>query len=124
MIFGIGNDIVEIKRIEKLLKKHNEKFKQWVYTENEIAYCEKKNKNKAESYAARFCAKEAVSKAIGKGIGSEAAFKDIEVVNNSDGKPELVLHGKLKDKYNNYNFHISLTHCIDYASAFVVIEEK
>lgn len=124
MIFGIGNDIIEITRVAKLLTKHGDKFKKWVYTDNEIAYCEKKNKNKAESYAARFCAKEAVSKAIGKGIGSEAAFKDIEVINNPDGKPELVLHGKLKDNFKGFNFHISLTHCNDYASAFVVVEKN
>ena len=80
-IFGIGTDIVNIKRIEKSLKLHGSRFKNNIFSKNEINYCEKK-KNSAAFYAKRFAAKEALSKALGTGIRKGINFKHIEVINN------------------------------------------
>ena len=77
-IFGIGTDIVNIKRLEKILKKNNKNFKSRIFSKNEIFYCEKKS-NPASFYAKRYAAKEALSKALGTGIRKCINFKDIEV---------------------------------------------
>ena len=75
-IFGIGTDIVNIKRMEKSLKRHGSKFKNNIFSKNEIIYCEKK-KNAEAFYAKRFAAKEALSKALGTGIRRGIKFKNI-----------------------------------------------
>ena len=77
-IFGIGTDIVNIKRMEKSLKKKGDSFKKKIFSKNEIIYCEKK-KNPSSFYAKRFAAKEALSKALGTGIRRGIKFKDIEI---------------------------------------------
>ena len=75
-IFGIGTDIINIKRMEKLLKNSNSKFKNKIFSKKEIMYCEKKN-NPSSFYAKRFAAKEALSKALGTGIRKGVNFKNI-----------------------------------------------
>ena len=75
-IFGIGTDIVNIKRMDKSLKQHGFKFKNNIFSKNEIAYCESK-KNSSSYYAKRFAAKEALSKALGTGIRKDIKFKTI-----------------------------------------------
>ena len=91
-IFGLGTDIVNIKRLEKILKKNKKTFVSRVFSKNEISYCDKKN-NPARFYAKRYAAKEALSKALGTGIRKGINFKDIEVCNNSFGKPSIKLKG-------------------------------
>ena len=91
-IFGIGTDIVNIKRMEKSLKKKGFKFKNRIFSQSEIDYCENK-KNSFSFYAKRYAAKEALSKALGTGIRKEVAFKNIEISNNSFGKPYIKLKG-------------------------------
>ncbi|MGL5122903.1 MAG: holo-ACP synthase [Fusobacteriaceae bacterium] len=117
MIYGLGNDIVEISRIEKAIK--NIKFIKKVYTENEIASIEKKG-NKAESYAGKFSAKEAIAKAFGTGV-REFNLKDIEILNNDLGKPIVFLKNKLKEKYLNFEINISISHCKEYATAIAIL---
>ena len=95
-IFGIGTDIVNIKRIEKFLKRHDSKFKNNIFSKNEITYCEKK-KNSGAFYAKRFAAKEALSKALGTGIRKDIKFKNIEIHNDSYGKPSIRLKGSVDD---------------------------
>ena len=90
-IFGIGTDIVNIKRIQKTLKVSNN-FKRRIFSKNEIIYCEKK-RNPSSFYAKRFAAKEALSKALGTGIRKGINFKDIEIINNNYGKPTIKLRG-------------------------------
>ena len=92
-IFGIGTDIVYIKRIEKSLKLRGNKFKNNIFSKNEITYCEKK-KNSSAFYAKRFSAKEALSKALGTGIRKDIKFKNIEIRNDAYGKPFIRLKGK------------------------------
>jgi holo-[acyl-carrier protein] synthase len=94
MIVGIGTDIIEVQRVERLLSKQ-ERFKERIFTRGEIEYCEHK-KNNVQNFAARFAVKEALLKAIGTGWREGVAFKEIEVVNNDKGKPELVLSGAVK----------------------------
>ena len=107
-IFGIGTDIVNIKRMEKSLKQYGSKFKNNIFSKNEITYCEK-NKNPAPFYAKRFAAKEALSKALGTGIRKGIEFKNIEIRNDLYGKPSIRLKGAvdyyLKKKYSvNINY--------------------
>ena len=93
-IFGIGTDIVNIKRIEHLLKKHGFSFKNRIFSKKEISYCEKK-KNSSSFYAKRFAAKEAFTKALGTGIRKGVNLKNIEITNNVYGKPLILLKGNL-----------------------------
>lgn len=123
MIYGIGTDMVEIARIQKAIEK-NSRFLEKVYTEEEIRYCQRK-KNAWQSFAARFAAKEAVSKALGTGIG-KIALTDIEIVNRSSGQPYVELYGAAKlyaQEHNITRVHISLSHSEVYAIATAIIEE-
>ena len=125
-IFGIGTDIVNIRRIEKSLKRHGSKFKNNIFSKDEITYCEKK-KNSGAFYAKRFAAKEALSKALGTGIRRDIKFKDIEIRNDSYGKPSIWLKGnvdnylKKKIKRKKYSIHLSLSDDIPWAQATVII---
>ena len=126
IIFGIGTDIVNIKRMEKSLKRYGSKFKKKVFSEYEIKYCEKK-KNSSAFYAKRFAAKEAFTKALGTGINKETILKNIEVRNDLRGKPYINLKGKVnsflkkKIKKNKYNIYLSLSDDIPWAQATVII---
>ena len=125
-IFGIGTDIINIKRMEKTLKRNNPHFKNRIFSENEINYCEKK-KNPYSFYAKRFAAKEALSKALGIGIRKGVKLKDIEIFNNKYGKPSILLKGyvaiylKKKIKNKKYNIYLSLSDDAPWAQATVII---
>ena len=122
MITGIGTDFIEIVRIQRAIEK-NPHFMERVYTANEIAYCRRK-KNAWQSFAARFAAKEAVSKAFGTGIGP-VGLMEIEILNAENGQPKVVLHGKalqLAADRNIQRVHISLSHSEAYAMATAVLE--
>ena len=118
MIHGIGTDIVDIRRIESVLKKNGDRFKEKIFSEAEIAAAKKiRDKKKKISYfAKRFAAKEAFAKATGKGIGEFAAFKDISIENEKSGKPFIKLRNKKMS-----NIYVSLSDEYPYAQAFVVI---
>ena len=128
-IFGIGTDIVNIKRIKKTLSSRNNKFKRRIFSESEINYCEKK-KNPSSFYAKRFAAKEAFSKALGTGIRKGINFKDIEISNDNNGKPFIKLSSKLKNIINKrfktikVNVFLSVSDEKKHSIAFVVIEKK
>ncbi|WP_067139910.1 holo-ACP synthase [Oceanivirga salmonicida] len=109
----IGVDIVSVERIKKALSKDG--FREKIYTENEIKYCESR-KNKFESYACRFAAKEAFSKAMGTGFRGNFNFLDIEIKNNDMGKPYI--------KYKQHKVKLSISHEKDYAIATVLLEEE
>ena len=119
-----GVDIVEIERIKKVLEEYGQTFKDRVYTASEVEYCEKVKAAKYKSYAARFAAKEAVSKALGTGIAGGISLQEIEIKNNPSGKPFVILYGKAKELYNglaSLSMDISLSHCDNYAVAYVSI---
>ena len=121
MIVGIGNDIIEIERIEKAISK--ESFKNKVYTQRELENIKKRG-NRAETYAGVFSAKEAISKAIGTGV-REFSLTDLEILNNDFGKPYVVVSEKLdkiiKSKKEDYQIEISISHSKKYATAIAVI---
>lgn len=122
-----GVDIVEIARIKKTFDNLGNSFRDKVFTENEISYCESKKIVKFQSYAARFAAKEAVSKAFGTGIGGGIGWQDIEVLNNESGKPYIVLSNGAKELFlrmNGVNISLSLSHCENYAVAYVIMEVR
>ncbi len=125
MIFGAGTDIIEVRRVEeKLLRTGGLKDK--LFTPAEIAYCESKH-SPAQHFAARFAAKEAFLKAMGTGWSGGHKFSEIEVINNPQGKPELFVHGKVREFCRAHDIglmEVSLTHIKDVASAVVVLERK
>jgi holo-[acyl-carrier protein] synthase len=120
-----GVDIVETERMKQSLEKEGHAFRDRVFSDNEIKYCEGRNAVKYQSYAARFAAKEAVSKAFGTGIGEKINWKDIEVQNDKAGKPYIVLSARATEifnKFNGINISLSLSHCDNYAVAYAVLE--
>lgn len=123
MIYGIGIDIVEVKRISNLIERWQEKFLDRIFTEKEIKYCQKKS-DPFLHYAVRFAAKEAAGKMFGTGLGN-VGWKDIEVLHNVNGNPYLNFRNKAEKeiiKNNIENVHLSLSHEKDYAVAQVVAE--
>ena len=127
MIFGIGQDLCDSKRIEATLEKHGERFKARIYTKNEIKKCDSR-KNYADSYARRFAAKEACSKALGTGFKRGVFYKDIEVVNLRSGKPTIILKGGALEQFKlitkndkSAKIDISLTDVSKLAMAIVII---
>ena len=92
MILGLGNDLIDIRRIEKALARHGERFLQRIYTDIERGKSDRRNQ-RAASYAKRFAAKEACAKALGTGLNHGVFWRDMGVVNLPGGKPTLVLTG-------------------------------
>ena len=121
MIIGIGNDIIEIERIEKAISK--EGFKNKVYTQKELENIEKRG-DRVETYAGIFSAKEAISKAIGTGV-REFSLTDLEILNDDLGKPYVAVSERLdkiiKSKKENYQIEISISHSKKYAIAVAIV---
>ena len=122
MILGIGTDIFEIERMKIRLEKQPS-FIEGIFTENEINYCNQ-FKNKAQRFAARYAAKEAFLKALGTGWRDGITFKDIDIINDDLGKPEIFLSGiakQIADKLKVTDIHLSMSHTQKLANAFVII---
>tara|TARA_Y100000590_G_scaffold167803_1_gene191983 strand:+ start:390 stop:779 length:390 start_codon:yes stop_codon:yes gene_type:complete len=125
-IFGIGSDIINIKRLEKSLKKKGNNFKKKIFSENEINYCDSKV-NSYPYYAKRFAAKEALSKALGTGLRKGISLKSIEVFNDKKGKPFIKLKGDTqkylmkKVKNKKCKIHLTLSDDEPWAQATVII---
>ena len=121
MIVGIGNDIIEIERVEKAISK--EGFIAKVYTQREIENIVKRG-NRTETYAGIFSAKEAISKAIGTGV-REFSLTDLEILNDDLGKPYVIVSDKLNKiiqrKKENYQIEIAISHSKKYATAMAII---
>lgn len=125
MIFGVGIDMIEVERVAEKIGK-DAGFKELVFSQNEIAYCETKT-NKYEHYAARFAAKEAFFKALGTGWKNGTAFNEIEILNDEIGKPIISFLGEttasiIEMKLGKIN--VSLSHLKTMASAIVIIENQ
>lgn len=123
MIFGLGTDIIETARIEKLISK-GAPYLETIFTPTEIAYCESK-RSKSQHYAARFAAKEATLKALQTGWRNGAAFCDIEVVDDQQGRPHVQVHGKVKELFERHGIQrtsISLSHTHENAIAVIILE--
>jgi len=123
MIHGIGVDIIEIARFQRLLD-HDPRFVERIFSSEEISYCHNRFKP-AQHYAARFTAKEAFLKALGTGFRGGVGWKEIFVIHDALGKPSIELIGRTLEKFNSLrlqHIHLSLTHSHEYAAAFVILE--
>ena len=121
----VGIDIIEIERIEQLLTRFPN-VKERLFTEGEIAYCERSTRS-AQHYAARFAAKESVMKALALGQGRGIRFRDIEITVDQQGKPAVQLHGRsrvLMESQGIRDIAVSLSHCRKYATAIAVRKER
>jgi holo-[acyl-carrier protein] synthase len=126
MIIAIGIDLAEISRIEEKLGRGDTRFRDRLFTETEIAYCEGRA-SRIASYAARFAAKEAAMKALGTGWQEGISWQDIEVVNNEAGAPSLRLKGQALDRFRQLGARralITLSHSRDTAIAQVIFESE
>ena len=128
MIISTGVDLAEVDRIQAAIEhpKTGRRFRDRVFTVNEIAYCEKKRRGKYESYAGRFAAKEAVMKALGRGWGSKVRWLDIEVARARSGKPDIVLHDKtaqLAAALGIRRWALSITHTKQHGLAYVIAQD-
>ena len=126
-MIGIGSDLLDIRRIEKTISRFGDRFKNKIFTKNEINKCEKRI-NKFECYAKRFAAKEAASKALGTGFRKGVFWKDLEVVNLPSGKPTIKFHGNslihlnsLLPSESNLSIDLTITDEYPYAQALVII---
>lgn len=124
MILGIGVDIIEVSRIAASHEKFGERFLGKILLPNEVAYC-LSHKIPGPFLAARFAAKEAVSKAFGTGIGAQIGWQDIEVMRRPSGEPYVVLHGsgdKLREARGARQILLTLSHTQSHAVAMAVLE--
>ena len=120
---GIGIDICNVKRFERLTE--NNSFINKIFTENEIIYCNSRKRKKSEVFAVRFAAKEAFAKALGTGFRKGISLKEIEIKKDELGKPSIVLYGNTKDFFESQvggTIYLSLSHEKETAIAMVVIE--
>ena len=124
MIFGVGTDIIEVARMEKMAAKGTQYLKT-IFTERERDYCETKIR-KSEHYAVRYAAKEAFLKALGAGWRDGLAFCDIEIINDDLGKPQVFLHGEAKRLFDHHQIEqiaISMSHVKEIAVAVIILEK-
>ncbi len=119
-VHGIGNDIIEIDRIEHIIAKYGQKFLDRLFTENEQAYCSK-YRHSAINFAGRFAAKEAVVKALGTGISEGVSWLDIEILNDALGKPCVTLSDKLQKMVPGKSILLSISHSKKYATAVAIL---
>jgi holo-[acyl-carrier protein] synthase len=125
MVIGLGTDLIEIERIERSVARFGERFLERVFTPGEIAYCHAK-KASAESFAARFAAKEAGAKALGTGISRGVSWKEFEVRRKPGQRPELHLSGRAAEiaaAMGIRRLSLSLTHSRQMSMAVVVAED-
>jgi holo-[acyl-carrier protein] synthase len=124
MIIGVGIDIIEVPRVRAAFERFGERFLQRILLSEEIAYCFS-HKDPAPFYAARFAAKEAISKAFGTGIGKQLGWHDMEVKRRDSGQPFVVLHGRgqlLCERSKGRTIQLSLSHTDGYAAAVAILE--
>jgi holo-[acyl-carrier protein] synthase len=130
MIYGIGTDICDIRRIRASLARHGERLAQRILSDGELATWTERSArwpDRGVSYlATRFSAKEAFSKAIGLGMRMPMTWRHCEIAKAPSGKPEIVLHAALRDWFDarQLTAHITVTDETDYAASFCVVEKK
>ena len=126
MILGTGSDIIEVERIRASHEKFGKRFTSRILLAAEIEYC-LRHKDPAPFLAARFAAKEAVSKAFGTGICAKLGWLDIEMAKHDSGEPYVVLHGKgldLLDERGGDLVHLSISHTAQHATAMAILKKK
>lgn len=119
-VTGLGTDIIEVSRIQKAIERQGQKLLDRLFSAEEQAYC-RQHKNPYPSFAARFAAKEATSKAFGTGIGEVMNWLDVEIIKDEKGKPELLLSHKLREQFPKVKLLLTMSHCSEYATATVLL---
>jgi holo-[acyl-carrier protein] synthase len=129
MIYGIGTDICDVRRIRTSIERHGDRFALKILSEAEFATWQQRSARWPERgmryLATRFSAKEAFSKAVGMGMRMPMTWRHCEIAKASSGKPEIVLHGALKVWFESQRLsaHVTVTDETDYAASFVVVEQ-
>jgi holo-[acyl-carrier protein] synthase len=121
-IFGIGIDLVKVARIRAAFERHPARFRDRIFTPAESEFCETLA-DKYPSYAGRFAAKEAFSKALGTGLRGVIGWTEIDVRDNERSRPTIELTGRAAEILGIRRVHLSISHLEDYATAIVVIED-
>lgn len=116
---GVGTDIIEVGRIEKVIRRFDARFLDRIFSLQEQNYC-LKYRDAARHFAGRFAAKEAVVKALGTGFSGEVGWLDIEIINDPSGKPSVRLSQQVQKLFHSPHVLISISHCHEYATAFAV----
>jgi holo-[acyl-carrier protein] synthase len=121
-VFGIGIDLVSVARVRAALERFPERFRKRVFTPTEVGFCETLG-DKYQSYAGRFAAKEAFSKALGTGLRGAIGWTEIDVLDNERMRPTIRATGRAEAILAGRKVHVSISHLPDYATAIVVIED-
>jgi len=119
LIRGIGNDILEIKRIRNSIHRHGQHFINRIFTQKEQDYCYK-FQDSVPHFAGRFTAKEAIAKALGTGFGANLSWLDIEVLNDELGKPIVLFSDTANEKFKSPHILVSISHAQNYATAIAL----
>ncbi len=122
MIQGIGIDVVEKERLERLVERWGDRFLARIFSAEELRLCSQKG-DRIGAFAARFAAKEAILKALGTGWTGEIRWQDMEILNSKNGAPQIRLSGKVAELVAGRTLHISLSHERSVAAAFAVLED-
>lgn len=120
MIQGLGNDIIEIERMQKAIERQGQRFLDRIFTPTEQQYCLRHNQA-ARHFAGRFAAKEAILKGLGTGLRQGISWLDIEITNDGSGKPFVTLSQALQERFNKPHIFISISHCQTYATAVAIV---
>ena len=129
MIYGIGTDVCDVRRIRASLERHGERFALKILSDAEFATWQQRSTRWPERgvryLATRFSAKEAFSKAVGMGMRMPITWRHCEIARAASGQPRIVLHGELKSWFEarGLSAHVSVTDETDYAASFVVVEQ-
>ena len=124
MIIGLGVDLIEVRRMEELLRHHPRRARERLFTASEREFCESRPES-GESFAVRYAAKEACLKALGTGLGRGVGWQDIEVRTDDLGRPSITLSGRARERMEalgGSTVHVSLSHDAGFAVAVVAIE--
>jgi len=122
-ISGIGTDIIEIRRIQEAIERHGDRFTDRLFTKKEKSYCQQYN-DPIPRFSGRFAAKEAILKALGTGLKPEITWQEIEVINDSHGKPEVHLSERLKRTFPMIHIFVTISHCEKYATATAILVQS
>lgn len=119
MLQGLGNDIIEVQRIQKAVERHGDRFLEKIFTPQERRYCQS-HKEAFRHFAGRFAAKEAVVKALGTGFQKGLMWTDVEILNDVQGKPGVFFSNAFIDLWGPRHVLISISHCHAYATAVAI----
>ncbi len=121
-IFGVGIDLVRVERIRSAMERFPSRFRSRIFADSEVRFCEELA-DKYPSYAGRFAAKEAFSKALGTGLRGAIGWQEIEICDTERSRPSISVSGRARQLLGGRSVHLSITHLPDYAAAVVVIED-